>query len=212
MQLPGAAEPIHSLGKPDGDSNFRSQLTGKGFQLSGWRHATSVLHQRHLSSAAASQHQLHSTTGSQSERTSCEGLRAHASLCPSIPSNYIFEDGGYFIDDNFEDCYYNVDHFKSGCYFNDGNAGGCYFNVDTFENRCYLTDGYKEDGFFNNGQGVIKTLEALKTLLLHRWQTRPSTPTLGPGQKSAPTAPQRSKSKQSLRRTSRQDEKGTMNY
>ena len=75
-------------------------------------------------------------------------------MCPSIPSNYIFEDGGYFINDNFEDCHYNVDHFKSGCYYIDGNASGCFFNVDTFETRCYFTDGYKEDGFFNVGQGV----------------------------------------------------------
>ena len=33
VQLPGTAEPIHSLSKPDEDFNSRSQLTGKGFQL-----------------------------------------------------------------------------------------------------------------------------------------------------------------------------------
>ena len=36
-------------------------------------------HQRHLSSAAASQHQLHSTACSQNELTPCEGLRTQTS-------------------------------------------------------------------------------------------------------------------------------------
>ena len=61
-----------------------------------------------------------------------------------------------------------------------------YFNVDIFEDSVYFNDGNEEDCNFTDDQGV----EAIKTL--HRWRARPSTPMLGPGQKSAPKHPQRS--------------------
>ena len=50
---------------------------GKGYQLSTCN--PSGLQQRHLSSAAASQHQVHSSICSQNEGTSCEGLLAPTS-------------------------------------------------------------------------------------------------------------------------------------
>ena len=52
--------------------------------------ATSVPHQRHLSSAAASQHQPHSTNCSQNEQTSCEGLQAPTSTSQVTKSTTAF--------------------------------------------------------------------------------------------------------------------------
>ena len=67
--------PAHSLGKPDGVFNSQSQQSGNGIQLSGWRHATPACYSSATpTSAAASQHQSHSTTGSPSERV-CQLLR-----------------------------------------------------------------------------------------------------------------------------------------
>ena len=68
----------------------------------------------------------------------------------------LHEEDWYFKDDNSEDCYYNVDHFKSGCYFNNGNAGGSYFTVDIFEDGDYLNDGNEEDCYYRQ-QGANKT-------------------------------------------------------
>ena len=40
----------------------------------------------------------------------------------------------YFNDDNFEDCYCNINTFDNRCYFNDDNfEKGCYFNGDNEE-------------------------------------------------------------------------------
>ena len=75
-QLPGTAEPVHSLGKPEKVFNSWSQQRGWRFQLSSWRHATRACYSNAIStSAAASQHQSHSTVGSLSERT-CQLLEA----------------------------------------------------------------------------------------------------------------------------------------
>ena len=75
VQLPGTAEPAHSLGKPEKVFNFWSQQSGNSFQLSGWRHAARACYSNAIStSAVASQHQSHSTVGSPSERT-CQLLR-----------------------------------------------------------------------------------------------------------------------------------------
>ena len=95
-----------------------------------------------------------------------------------------------YHDYNFgEESYFNDDTFENRCYFNDGSAEDCYF-IDNTE-VCY----------FNDDQGVIKTPEAFKTLLLRiAGDQGPATPMLGPGLKSAPIAPQRSKFQSSLRR------------
>ena len=70
----------------------------------------SVLQQRHLTSATASQDQSHSTTDSSSERT-CQFSRL---FYPSIQ-------------------YFNDDTFEKRCYFNDNNTEGYYCNDDNFE-------------------------------------------------------------------------------
>ena len=103
----------------------------------------------------------------------------------------------------FKDGYFNDDTFEIRCYFNAGNEN-CHFDIDIFEHGvysndgyaedCYLTDDYKEGCYLNDGQGVIKTPEAIRTLLLRITGIQgPATSTLGPGQNTAPTAPQRSK-------------------
>ena len=95
---------------------------------------------------------------------------------------------------------------------NEGNAGGSDFNDDIFED-CHFTNGHEEQGCLNDGQGVNKTpgayIEASTTIAGKRSGpssgSRPTTPTLGPGQKTASVHP-KGPNLSSLRRTSRQNE------
>ena len=111
MQLPGAAEPVHSHSKPDGVFNFPRAISAC------YTNAIST-------SAAASQHQLHSTISSLSERT-----------CPSsIPISSLYESSDQVNHYDFgEDSYFNDDTFENRCYFNDGSAEDCYFYNDNKE-------------------------------------------------------------------------------
>ena len=84
-------------------SPYTAAATGEGCQLSMCN--PSVPHQHHLSSAAASQHQPHSSISSQTEQMSCEGLWTQNLY---KPSDYL-------------------NHLKSESYYNEGNSSGVDF-------------------------------------------------------------------------------------
>ena len=94
-----------------------------------------------------------------------------------------------FNDDYKESCYFNVDHFKE-----------CYYNVDN-----------AEDSDFTDDQGVNETRVHIEKHPLRAGDQGPATPTIGPGQKTAPVHPKGPNSTKP-EETTRQDWKGTTIY
>ena len=155
--------------------------------------------------------------------------------CPSsIPISSLYESSDQVNHNDFgEDSYFNDDTFKHRCYFNASNEN-CYLDVDIFEDGVYFIDGYAEDCYLTDAapsrlQGKLlaqrwprsdqdsgSNQDASTT---NRWRKvwsefgiKANYTHTRTGAKDGLSAPQRSKSISSLRRTSRQNWKGTKNY